>query len=174
MQGTRLAFEIYGQNLADLAVEFDEEPLTLQRDDAGVFAFGIRPEESSSLRFVMHNNTGHRAHTPAVQLKVWPDEKPVVEWIDPGKDITVSPEDVIPLELFVADDFGMEAVILNLSISGTRQKSIALHQGDGQRQPGAIEMNLFESLDLYGLDAMDGDVISYSATAMDNRPPNPI
>ena len=173
LQGTRLAFEIYGQNLADLAVEFDEEPLTLQRDDAGVFAFGIRPEESSSLRFVMHNNTGHRAHTPAVQLKVWPDEKPVVEWIDPGKDITVSPEDVIPLELFVADDFGLEAVILNLSISGTRQKSIALHQGDGQRQPGAIEMNLFESLDLYGLDAMDGDVISYSATAMDNKAPEP-
>ncbi|MBC9889210.1 MAG: hypothetical protein F7B06_05020, partial [Opitutae bacterium] len=34
-------------------------------------------------------------------------------------------------------------------------------------------MNLFESLDLYGLDAMDGDVISYSATAMDNKAPEP-
>ena len=173
LQGTRLAFEIYGRNLAQLAVEFDEEPLALEKDDAGVFAFGIRPEESSSLRFVMHNSTGHRAHTPTVQLKVWPDENPVVEWIDPGKDITVKPEDVIPLELFVADDFGLEAVILNLSISGTRQKSIALHQSDGQRLPGAVEMNLFESLDLHGLEVMDGDVISYSATAMDNKEPEP-
>ena len=173
LQGTRLAFEIYGQNLAELTVEFDDEPLALQRDDAGEFAFEMRPEESSALRFVMHNFTGHRAQTPAVQLKVWPDEKPVVEWVDPGKDITVSPEDVIPLELFVADDFGLEAVILNLSISGTRQESIALHRGDGQRRPGAIEMNLYESLDLYGLGVMDGDVISYSATAMDNKEPEP-
>ena len=173
LEGTRLGFEIYGQNIEDLAVEFDDEPLALQKDESGVFAFEIRPDESSSLRFVMHNATGHRGQTEVVQLKVLPDEKPVVEWIDPGKDITVKPEDVIPLELFVADDFGIDAVILNISISGTRQKSIALHQGQEEREPGVVELILFESLDLYVLEVLDGDVISYSATAMDNKEPEP-
>lgn len=173
LEGTLLSFDLVGQSIEELSVEFGEESLPLMRNDTGTFGFDIRPDESSSLRFVMANKTGHRAQTETVQLTVLPDEKPVVEWIQPGKDITVKPEDLIPLELFVADDFGVNAVILNLSISGTRQQSIALHEGDREREPGPIELNLFESLDLFELEVLDGDVISYSATVMDNKEPEP-
>lgn len=173
LEGTRLSFDLAGSMITELNVEFGEESLPLMKNEMGSFGFDIRPEESSSLRFVMFNETGHRAQTETVQLTVLPDEKPVLEWIKPGEDITVKPDDLIPLELFVADDFGLNAVILNLSISGTRQRSIALHQGDESREPGAIELNLFESLDFYELEVLDGDVISYSATAMDNKEPEP-
>lgn len=173
LEGTLLSFDLAGESIDELSVEFGEESLPLMRNDVGTFGFDIRPDESSSLRFVMSNETGHRAQTETVELKVLPDEKPVVEWIQPGKDTTVKPEDLIPLELFVADDFGVNAVILNLSISGTRQQSIALHEGDREREPGPIELNLFESLDLFELEVLDGDVISYSATVMDNKEPEP-
>jgi hypothetical protein len=173
LEGTSLSFDLAGESIEELRVEFGEESLVLQKSETGTFGFDIRPDESSSFRFVMSNKTGHRAQTDTVQLTVLPDERPVIEWIQPGKDITVKPEDLIPLELFVADDFGINAVILNLSISGTRQTSIVLHEGDADREPGSIEMNLFESLDLYELEVLDGDVISYSATAMDNKEPEP-
>jgi len=173
LEGTRLSFDLAGESISELSVEFGEDALPLQINDAGTFGFDIRAEESSSLRFVMFNKTGHRAQTETVQLKVLPDESPVIEWIEPGKDITVKPEDVVPLELFVADDFGLKAVILNISISGTRQKSIVMHAGEVDRESGAIELNLFDSLDLFELEVLDGDVISYSATAMDNKEPEP-
>ncbi|MCZ6671613.1 MAG: hypothetical protein O7C75_01610, partial [Verrucomicrobia bacterium] len=173
LEGTLLSFDLAGASIEELAVEFWEEALPLQKNEAGTFGFDMRPDESTSLRFVMFNETGHRAQTDTVQLKVLPDEKPVLEWIQPGKDITVKPEDMIPLELFVADDFGLDAVILNLSISGTRQTSIAMHAGDPDREPGPIEFNLFEALDLFELEVLDGDVITYSATAMDNKKPEP-
>ena len=173
LEGTLLSFNLTGESIEELSVEFGEDALPLMKNDDGTFGFDIRPDESSSLRFVMSNNTGHRAQTETVELKVLPDEKPVVEWIQPGKDMTAKPEDLIPLELFVADDFGVNAVILNLSISGTRQQSLALHQGDLDRESGPIELNLFESLDLFELEVLDGDVISYSATVMDNKVPEP-
>ena len=173
LEGTRLSFDLAGSMITELNVEFGKESLPLMKNEAGTFGFDIRLDESSSLRFVMFNETGHRAQTETVQLTVFPDEKPVLEWIKPGEDITVKPDDLIPLELFVADDFGLNALILNLSISGTRQRSIALHQGEEGREPGAIELNLFESLDLFELEVLDGDVISYSATAMDNKEPEP-
>ena len=173
LEGTLLSFDLVGEMIAELSVEFGEESLSLQKNDAGTFGFDFRPDESSSLRFVMFNATGHRAQTETVQLTVLPDEKPVLEWIEPGKDTSAKPEDLIPLELFAADDFGLNAVILNLSISGTRQTSLVLHEGDREREPGPIELNLLESLDLFELEVLDGDVISYSATAMDNKEPEP-
>ena len=173
LEGTLLSFDLAGTGIHELVVEFGEEVLTLQKSETGTFGFDMHPDESVSLRFVMFNKSAHRAQTDSIQITVQPDEKPVLEWIEPGKDITVKPEDVVPLELFAADDFGLDAVILNLSISGTRQTSIAMHSAELDREPGAIELNLFESLDLFELEVLDGDVISYSATAMDNKKPEP-
>lgn len=173
LEGTLLSFDLAGESIEELHVELGEESLPLLKNEAGTFGLDIRPDESTSFRFVMYNQTGHRAQTETVQLTVLPDERPVLEWIQPGKDTTVKPEDMVPLELFTADDFGLNAVILNLSISGKRQRSIVLHERDPEREPGPIELNLFESLDLFELEVLDGDVISYSATAMDNKEPEP-
>jgi len=173
LEGTLLSFDLTGESIDKLEVEFGGDSLELQKGDTGTFGFDIRPDENILLRFVIYNDTGHRAQTETIEITVFPDENPVVEWIKPGEDITVKPEDVVPLELFVADDFGLDAVILNLSISGTRQTSIAMHEADPNREPGSIEINLFETLDLFELEVLDGDVISYSATAMDNKKPEP-
>jgi len=173
LEGTLLSFDLAGESIDKLEVQIGGGSLELQKGDTKTFGFDIRPDENSPLRFVMYNDTGHRAQTETVEYTVLPDESPVVEWIEPGEDITVKPKDVVPLELFVADDFGLDAVILNLSISGTRQTSIALYEPDPSSVLGPIEINLFETLDLFEMEVLDGDVISYSATAMDNKQPKP-
>ncbi len=173
LEGALLSFSLVGKSIDQLFIEFEEDSVELQQDDLGIYAFEMRPSESDTIRFVMKGPSGHRAQTQTIQMTVLPDERPVVEWVAPGKDMTAKPTDVIPLELFAADDFGLSAVILNVSISGTRQSSFSMHEKEEGREPGSIELTLYEALDLNELEVLDGDVISYSATAMDNREPEP-
>jgi len=173
LAGSELHFLVEGESLKDLTIELEDSQVELVADQSGAFAFTMRAEESLKFRWIMQSPTGHRAQTDTFELTVIPDEAPVLEWLEPGEDVAAFPDEAVPLKLYAGDDFGLKTVLLNISVSGRKQESMLLHQRAEDAVPGLEELTLMESLDLPSLGAMDGDVVSYSATAMDIREPEP-
>jgi len=173
LEGTRMEFLVQGEALKGLSIDFDGSELELVPVSDGEFRFEMRAQDSGRYRWIMQSKTGHRAQTDSYELKVIPDEAPVLEWLKPGEDVAAFPDDVVPVQLYAADDFGLKTVIVNISVSGRKQESMVLLQREEGQEPGLDEWTIPEVIDLTALGAMDGDVVSYSATAVDIREPQP-
>lgn len=107
------------------------------------------------------------------RLEVIPDERPVVEILKPGRDIQLEPAENLYLEVYAADDYGLSAMVINLSIAGRFREQIPIRPRglDGEREP--LETSLPTAVDFSTLDVEEGELVSYWVTVSDNREPDP-
>lgn len=123
-----------------------------------------------SYQLALTNMEGRRAVTDRYRLQVIPDEPPLVEITEPARDVSLNPRDALPLRVYAADDYGLSAVTIRLSVSGLNRNPIVLHEAS---RDWPLEEGFEVSIDLERLGVEHGDVVVYFAEAGDNREPEP-
>lgn len=166
VEGSRLAFTAEAPAAVRGQLLLGEQVLPLQQNAATLFTAEVSVSNSSSLRLAFADAAGRRHVTPEAQLRVIPDEPPVVEILQPGEDATAVPEGVLDLELYAADDYGLADARLHLRVSGEAAGSVDLKLTGEPREFTFAEPFLLEDLPLE-----DGDILSLYLEATDNRQP---
>ncbi len=114
------------------------------------------------------NEEGRRTVTDRYRLQIIPDESPLVEIIEPGRDLSLNPRDELPLRVYAADDYGLSAVTVQISVSGLNRNPVRLLDAT---EDWSLEEGFDTSIDLERLGVEHGDVVIYFAEARDNREP---
>lgn len=95
-----------------------------------------------------------------------PDEPPVVEITEPAKDLQLSSDASLLIEVFSSDDHGIADVRINISHAGEKEEETIFVD------PVEKEKTISYVLDLSERALAIGDVITYMALAMDNKEPD--
>ena len=107
---------------------------------------------------------------PRCHVTVYPDRPPVVEVVSPADEITVRPEDVVPIEFEAADDFGIDSAELlvfegNLP-EGEPVEVIPIDLGE---QKGSKAVHATAELDLKQFDLEHGSELTYVVQVTDTK-----
>lgn len=146
---------------------------TLKRDDAKVIA--CRPEDDRFVaRFTADHTTAFRielssqwgrASSPTYQLNVNSDERPVVEVISPGRDLSLADAARAPkLRFTCTDDFGITGIRVVYYNETSAENFIADLGSAGGAREFEGECDLVPA----ALSVFPGDVVAYYVEAVDN------
>jgi len=127
-------------------------------------------EQTAEYQFRLRNAEGREAVTERYLLEVKPDEPPTVAIIDPGADSKAVLDDIVPLEVYGADDYGVSRVAVELSVSGLPRRPI---EAFSATEGFPAEHTALPVIEVGRLGVEFGDVITYYARAWDNREPEP-
>lgn len=130
----------------------------------------LTAEATAEYQFRLINQEGREAVTEKYLLEVKPDEPPTVAVIDPGRDSQAKLEDIVPLEIYAADDYGLSRMNVELSVSGLPRSPVEVFAAD---RDYPVEQTQLPVIELNTLGVEFGDVITYYAQAWDNKQPNP-
>ncbi|MCC5835392.1 MAG: DUF4175 family protein [Opitutales bacterium] len=162
----------------DNAFEFDPTDGERESSDAEtvpVEDWQLRYRAENSLRYYLRlSNANTFIETDSYRLEVLPDEPPVVEILEPGEDIQIEPDNNLHLVIYAADDYGLSALTIQLSIGGRDRESIPIRprsEHEDGRPP--LEVRIPAAIDFRSLDVEDGDLVSYWVQVSDNREPDP-
>jgi len=176
-EGTRIQYKIavnadVSAKLVTTSSEFTFRPLDERDATEGLqwLQADFIPAANTDYRIRLVNAAGRTFITESHQIEVIPDELPVIEWIEPGRDIDAEPMDAIPLEIYVADDYSVDRVEITVSVSGLPRQPIRVFQRDAETAP-VLEQNFFSTLELQLLGVEPGDIVAYHATVWDNKEP---
>jgi len=103
--------------------------------------------------------------TPAVHsIQIQADQKPDVSTLQPGGDMEVAANAVVPLLIHASDpDFRLSRVVLRMKNGARGLIDRAIYQGDD------VEQRILHELKIADLNAKPGDVITWWVEAHDNR-----
>jgi hypothetical protein len=103
--------------------------------------------------------------TPAVHsIQIRPDEKPDVSTLQPGGDLEVAVNSIVPLLINASDpDFRLSRVVLRMSIGNRELTPREIYKGADTEERVLYELKIAD------LNAQPGDVITWRAEAHDNR-----
>ncbi len=155
---------------------FQQEPAEVESDDPVVeshrWTYTLNAKSNKTWKLHM-SNEDVATESAEYRIQVIPDERPVVEILKPGKDIQLEPEENLYLEIYAADDYGLSAMVINLSIAGRFQEQIPIRPRgpDGEREP--LETRMPTAVDFSTLNVEEGELVSYWVTVSDNREPDP-
>ncbi len=131
----------------------------------------ITATETTEYQFRLNNREGREAVTESYVLEVKPDEPPMVAMIEPASDTQAELDEIVPLEVYAADDYGLSRIEIELSVSGLPRMPIQVFTAQGGEFP--LEQNSLPVIEVAKLGVEFGDVITYFAKAWDNREPAP-
>lgn len=127
--------------------------------------------ESFTGHFRLVDREGRRRVSSAFTVTALPDEPPVIQLVDPGKDTHTALEKALPIEVYAADDYGLTQLQLHTDVAGlARPPELLLDKIDGELPR---EVTRFTSIDPARLAAEAESTIAYYFTATDNRRPEP-
>ncbi|MGD2121695.1 MAG: hypothetical protein PVJ76_08120, partial [Gemmatimonadota bacterium] len=106
------------------------------------------------------------AASPEFTIDVLDDLAPSVVISDPGRDSQASAIEEVFIEAKADDDYGVRELRLVYSVNGEPEDTVFLFQGGGSP---LSEVSVGHTLFLEEWELEDGDVISYYASALDNR-----
>ncbi len=182
IQGSRLTLEMRSE--ADLErfelllTSHDEsgqsssQTLQLTKDSDGWYRFETMLENDLSLSPTLHSPYGLTNEDRRVcRIRVIPDKAPVVRVISPTDEMSVSPDEVIDIELEAHDDHGIAKIelIVYETMEDGQQEVISVQEiplGDQQLEKHILAK---VQLDLSEFDLGEGMDISYSVRVTDNR-----
>ncbi len=137
---------------------------------------GVRHEHAYTVKastdyfLEMRGGDDRVKRTEDYRIEMRADEPPIVEAVQPGKDIRATPEQVLDLVAQASDDFGLSSVSLTVTKAGDEPKEGELFAIEEDEEP--IRTTYAETqLRLEQLEVEVGDVISYYFTAQDNKEP---
>ncbi|WP_309387353.1 DUF4175 family protein [Cerasicoccus frondis] len=131
----------------------------------------ITARETTEYQFRLRNDEGREAVTESYVLEVRPDEPPTVALIEPGRDVQALLDEIVPLDIYSADDYGVSRVEVEISVSGLPRSPIKVFTAPDGNYP--LEQTSLPNIELSRLGVEFGDVITYFAKVWDNREPEP-
>lgn len=170
--GSRIELTVATRPGTDAVVLADGSSLAMGETGPGVFQFAQRLAETLVFRVRLRTAEGFSAFGPEVTILGEPDLPPVIEVVEPRRDVQVLADERVYLEALASDDFGISRVVLRYTVSGGEPQHVVLHEAPSGAPPEP-EVAVGNMLDLAELEVTDGDVISYAFLAADNRDPEP-
>jgi len=117
---------------------------------------------------LLRSPEGRETAGPEIRLVAQPDLPPVVSLLKPARDMQAGQGQTVPMEVRAGDDFGLRRVVLTYAVSGAERQSVTLLEAGPER---VLDRSLEHAFDLVAMKAEPGDVITYVASAEDNREP---
>ena len=128
--------------------------------DWGAKEYFISGKEEFDIYFVATNKKGYSAESENIRIAVIKDSSPVVEIVQPGTDIGLTPDDSTLIKIFSSDDYGLSSLQLVVGI-GDKMRYFPM------RIDGDTDHEILLSMNNLGVNP--GDLVSYYARASDNK-----
>ena len=129
-----------------------------------------------SFRLRLRNTDGRVAETPEVTIRIEPDLPPVVEVLQPRKDVKRLATGMVQLEARASDDFGVARIAVHFSVSGGPYEELPLLRATGGKPADGgsapkLDETVHHTFDVRAMQLKEGDVVAYFVSATDNREP---
>ena len=124
-------------------------------------------ETSYDIHFRLTNSENRWLESETIKATVIPDKEPTLEIVNPGVDVSLFPDQGLPLDIYTADDYGISRVILHVQIKDKKYTYPLAINGIQKEQ------QLQYKLSAKAINAREGDLVSYYLSATDNRVPIP-
>ena len=166
----------------EISVHMEVEPegtrATLFHDASQIPAHGEAalqakwgPPASSAVHIELVDPEGRKWISPTLRIEVTEDEEPIVEITAPGEDISAYADEVVTIEAYAADDFGLAQGELYFRI-GDNDTRLAQNPTPAAALSVALkEQRMLFTIDLAALSANAGEVVTYYVSVRDNREP---
>jgi len=152
--------------------------------ETGQLVHSFELQDTQVWRIRLRDAAGHETVTAEITLEAVPDIPPVIDVLEPGKDVTIRPDGDAMTEARAADDFGLAEVSVSYSISGRARRSLTLYKQrteerkmeDGTTEDGKGtlgDVTVHFPFRPKAIGAQSGDMISYYFTATDTKAPDP-
>ncbi len=171
LRGARVEIRVTPTMATDgvrLVVE-GSEAVDMVRGEEDVWTHELEIQDAGFYHLEMLDKRGRMARGSAdYGITPLDDRPPMIEMRNPGRDLRVSKIEEIFIEAAAEDDYGIRAIDLHYSVNGGAEDSKRLMtapQGAARKKASGTHTFFLEEVEL-----LDGDFISYYATARDGRP----
>lgn len=134
--------------------------------------FPVTQSGEYQIRLLNNYNLGNKAELPRVVTAI-PDEPPTIAIVSPKEQITVRPDDDVPVLYVASDDFGVAHIeaLVQVDDGNERTAPVTIHARDHRNIKDTWTLSVSEILRLAG--TADATRISYQLKATDTRDPDP-
>ena len=149
---------------AFMVFDFQEETERLEVEEPRKMAGNFHVQQSGRYHIAVTDTEGQSNSAPIqYSINALTDQAPLISIVQPGKDMTLSEDMIIPLQIDAKDDYGIAVVTLHYRIEGQDEKyTIPLWEDSPQ-----TNVLLEHAWNLSKLRLFPEDVISYYAEATD-------
>ncbi|HEX2869165.1 MAG TPA: DUF4175 family protein [Ignavibacteriales bacterium] len=172
LPGSQIRFDILStKDLKGARLVFTdstEAPLSVSGKNASG-TYRIKKDVNYSIQLT--DLDGHNNDNPiSFSIKALTDNYPVIEFITPNKDVTLSEDDRVPLLLRISDDFGFTRLLVHyrLSASKVQKPSDEFQTLEIPIQRGTKEQDVNYIWNLSPLKLKAQDVVTYYIEVFDN------
>lgn len=166
--GARFTVGVEPDVKAFLELDGHDQPVALMPAADGERQARLVLDTAIDYRVRLTDTAGRETIALSGSISTYPDAPPVVDAIEPARDLAIGPDATLRLRARAGDDFGLADVSLVYRISGGPRNDIRLHR---RATPPTRDIEVQYDFDPRALAANDGDVISYFFTATDTREP---
>ena len=128
-------------------------------------------DQSRSYQVILQDQNAHQSKCQPFQVSVEPDLPPVLEVKQPKLDSNIKPGDSILLDLLARDDYGLQEIKLQFSLSGGERQFLQLYKLE-DKNDAEKELQYREFWELEKMDLQPGDLLSGMIIVSDNREPS--
>jgi hypothetical protein len=171
LRGTRVTVTVHASQELEggtiLFADDQEVSLTPGPDQTATAAFTVDRSTTFHIRLV---NTDGNDYTGLTEyaMEALDDQKPLVQFTEPGRDFRASNVEEVFTELEASDDIGVTGLRLRFAVNGGEEQVVTLFSNNGQpprEQSGSYTFFLED------YDIEPGDFVSYYGEATDSRQP---
>jgi hypothetical protein len=139
----------------------------------GWFELTHAPAASGEYRLMVTDSIGRSLRSAPHQLTVVSDQPPVIEILAPERDAVLRPDQEVPIHLFASDDIGLADGRIVMALSGKDLPPQAFAYPPTETGSAPLEADSLHPVQLAGIGAADGDLLSFYVEVADNRQPEP-
>lgn len=171
LPGTRVDFEIAANKpLARACVLFASGDSLDLKPDGGIYRASIRAMREDRYQFFLQDERGlQNKESIEYQIKLVPDQYPVVQFDAPGEDIDIDERMLVQLDLSGEDDFGFSKLVLHYKVFSA---AIEVELPDSTQQIPYVKAGThLQASYVWNLDSLNllpEDVVEYRAILYDN------
>ncbi|MBN2582820.1 MAG: hypothetical protein JXL80_07095 [Planctomycetes bacterium] len=176
LEGSRLrvAF-IPNKAVQHMALHMDkDETVELGLSDDQWYVFEAPLEKT--LAFSVHATDSYgltNAKPPSCRIVVYPDRPPSIQIVSPEEEISVRPDEVVPVDVKISDDIGIETaeLVVSRKVDGEEKVvkvvPIDVESDPDGKPPKSVKAKV--DIDLKEFDLKQGDEMVYAVQASDTR-----
>lgn len=172
LKGSKIEFDLRSSKILDsAAIVFGDKKIKEMKIEAKLAKTEFYISRNTDYFFSIVDTAGIRNNKPIkYAINTILDEYPLIEVIKPNKDVRISKQFVLPIELEISDDYGFSELLLKYKLTAT-QFGVIKENFEGVKIPyenGSKESEVYYTWDLSELYLAAGDVVSYYFEVFDN------
>ena len=176
LEGSRLSVSLLpSKAVEEMSLHVEKgDAVKLARGDGQWYVFDVLLDKTLAFRVHARDSYGlTNAKPPSCRIVVYPDQPPSIEIVSPEEEISVRPDEVVPVDVRISDDIGIESaeLVVSRNIDGEEKvvKVVPIdvaRDRDGQPPKG---VRARAEIDLKEFELKQNDELTYAVQASDTR-----